>query len=174
LSSTFAFLHDGIILDACCLINLCETGRMSDILASLRIPVFVADYVKDTEVLRCDLQPFIDHGLLSVASPETEIEELTYVNFAVSLDDGEAITGALALHRGWAIGTDERKARKVFAVAAPHLQLLSTPELIKYWVDVINPSLKELRDALRDVGDRARYQPDVQHPLYKWWQEKLS
>jgi hypothetical protein len=147
---------------------------MSDILMSLGIPVFVADYVKDTEVLRCDLQPFIDHGLLSVASPETESEELTYVNFAVSLDDGEAITGALALHRGWAIGTDERKARRVFWEAAPHLQLVTTPDMIKYWFDVTKPTLDELRDVLRDVGERARYQPDVQHPLYKWWQESLN
>ncbi len=147
---------------------------MSDIFASTGISVFVPDYVKDTEVLRCDLQPFVDQGLLSVASPETEGEETAYVNFAVSLDDGEAITGAIALHRGWAIGTDERKARRIFSGVAPHLQLVSTPELIKYWFDVTKPDLDELRRVLRKVSERAKYQPDIQHPLYKWWQDKLN
>jgi hypothetical protein len=73
-------------------------------------------------------------------SPDSEAEENSFVNFAVELDEGEAVTGAIAMHRHWGIVTDDRKARRVFARTNPHVQLLSTPEFIKHWV---SPSLPQ-------------------------------
>jgi len=117
------------------------------------------------------LQPIIDRGLLRVVTPETEAENITFVNFAATLDDGEAITRAIALHRNWAIGTDDRKAISFFTQNMSHLQVISTLELIKYWVDTANPPLETICLALQKVRVRARYEPNLKHKLYLWWQK---
>ncbi len=158
---------------------------MGAILKSISKSVAVAAYVRDEEALRIysghegdesekdeqiDLQPFIDCGLLIVVSPETEAENITFVNFAAALDDGEAVTGAIALHRNWSIGSDDRRATSFFAQHSPHLQVISTPELIKYWVDTTNPPLEAVCAALQQIRVRARYEPNLRHKLYLWWQ----
>src|SRR5579872_2705988 len=102
------FSQDCLILDAYCIINLYASGVMDAILRSIATSIAVAAYVRDKEALTIacespgnmasqretiDLQPLIAGGLLRVVSPETEEELSTLVNFAVHLDDGEAITG---------------------------------------------------------------------------------
>ena len=183
MEAKIVFSQDCIILDACCIINLYASGQMGDILKSISKSVAVAAYVRDEEALRIfcgqagneteeyeriDLQPFIDRGLLRVVTPETEAENITFVNFAAALDDGEAITGAIALHRNWAIGTDDRKAISFFTQNMSHLQVISTLELIKYWVDIANPPLETICLALQKVRVRARYEPNLKHKLYLW------
>ena len=114
--------HTYVILDACCLITLHESGHMADILESIPSSVAVAAYVRDEEILRFDLQPFIDRGLIFIVDLESEDEENTAVDFAFMLrDNGEAFTGAIALHRNWAIGTDDRQAREFFSRETPQL-----------------------------------------------------
>ncbi len=158
---------------------------MDGILEAIPGTVAIAAYVREQEVLRINarsgeggtrapqpinLQPLIDRGLLIVVSPESEAENESYVNFAAVLgDDGEAITAAIAVHRNWAIGIDDRSATNLFRREAPQLQLISTPELIKHWVDTMNPSDDIVRLALEDVRAGARYAPGRQHPLYDWW-----
>lgn len=162
---------------------------MIEILTSLAQSIAVATYVRDNEALRIggkqigvvaavdepiDLQPMIDSGLLLLTAPESEAENITYVTFAADLrDDGEAVTGAIAAHRHWAIGIDDKRSRNYFAREVPQLQLLSTPELIKHWVERAQPSLSIVRDALRDIQERARYAPGAQHSLRAWWQARI-
>ena len=181
------FLHKCIILDACCIINLYASGQLGNILQSIAKSVAVATYVREEEALRIyagtdtdvtqkyeriDLQSFIDCGLLTVVSPETEAENITFVNFAAALGgDGEAITGAIALHRHWSIGSDDRKAISFFVRHTPQLQIITTLELIKHWVDTAHPLSDEIRVALQKMRVRARYAPNTNHDLYKWWQE---
>jgi predicted nucleic acid-binding protein len=186
LISSFVFSQECVILDACCIINLYASGQMGNILKSIPKSVTVAAYVHAKEVMRIhggpngditqkyeriDLQPFINSGLLTIVSPETEAENLAFVNFATALDDGEAITGAIALHRNWSIATDDRKATSFFTQNMPHIQTISTPELIKYWVDTTHPPVEVLCTALQQVRTRARYEPDKRHKLYSWWQK---
>lgn len=180
------FSQDCIILDACCIINLYASGEMGNILKCISKSVAVAAYVRNEEALKIysgfegditqkyeqiDLQRFIDWGLLIVVSPETEAENTTFVNFALSLDDGEAITGAIAFHRNWSIGSDDRKATSFFMLNTPHLQVITTPELIKYWVDTANPPFDVVCQALNQIRTRARYEPNLRHKLYLWWQK---
>jgi len=187
-TSDLVFSQDCIILDACCVINLYASGQMGNILQSISKSVVVAAYVRDEEALRIfggfgedatrkyeriDLQPFIDGGSLIVVSPDTEAENITFVNFAAVIGgDGEAITGAIALHRNWSIGTDDRKAISFFAQNTPQLQIITTPELIKYWVDTTNPPLDVIRVTLQKIRTKARYEPDLKHTLYDWWQNQ--
>lgn len=159
---------------------------MENILIAISKSVAVAAYVHDHEALRIlsgtdgisiqkyeqiNLQPFIDCGLLIVVTPESDAENTTFVNFATALDDGEAITGAMAVHRNWAIASDDRKAASFFNQHVPHLQVISTPELIKHWVDTASPSLEKIRLALQKIRVKARYEPPLRHKLYLWWQK---
>ena len=182
--SSLIFNHDHIILDACCVINLYASSYIESILSSIPIHVIVADYVKNEEVLNIlagpeedvdskkepvDLQPLIDRGLIKVVSPDNETESEAFVYFASEIDDGEAITGAIAYHRNWAIATDDKKATDLFWREAPQNQIISTPELLKYWTDSNNPSTEEISMALQNIHLRARYFPDESHPLCDWW-----
>lgn len=183
------FSQDCVILNACCIINLYASGHNGDILRSLTPSIAIAAYVRDEEAIRIysgsddqtkkyeqiNLEPFIACNLLTVVSPETEAENITFVNFAATLGgDGEAVTGAIALHRNWSIGSDDRKAIAFFARNAPHLQLISTLELIKHWVDTSDEPSAPVREALYNMRIRARYAPIANHKLYGWWKRYID
>jgi len=177
------FLQDCVILDACCIINLYASGRMGDILRSLASSAAVAAYVRDEETIRIysgsseqakkyemiNLEPFIACNLLTIVSPESRAENNTFVRFAATLGNGEAVTGAIALHRNWSICSDDRKAVAFFARNTPHLQLISTLELVKHWVDTSDVSFAIVHEALHNMRIQARYAPIANHKLYGWW-----
>jgi hypothetical protein len=164
--------------------NLFASFYMDSILASTGVQIAVADYVKEEEALTileepassipCKvvpvvLDPSIKKGLITIASLKDESESETYVSLASTLDDGEAITGAIAIHRGWAIATDERKATLVIGRKAPHVHIVSTPHILKRWADSDNPTEEDVSKALMNIHLRARYAPPVNHPLRDWW-----
>lgn len=175
------FAHECIILDACCIINLYASNRIEEILSVIPKSVCVAAYVKNEEVLRTydissntaediDLQSLIDRDILRLVDLDLETEAEARVNLAAVLDDGEAVTGAIALHRNWAIATDDKAVIKVFAREASHLQIITGPELVKYWVDMTQPSSETINMCLHNITIGASYRPGAKHPLYEWWQ----
>lgn len=183
MTSQFHIAHNCIILDACCIINFYASGRMGDILASIPRSVTVAAYVRSQEARAVytadglgaqeaiDLDLYIDQGLLRVVDLETAAENAHYINFAANLgDDGEAITGAIAVERDWAIGTDDGAATKFFRQRCPQLRIISSLELLKHWAEAERVGATELEQALRLVRIRGRYQPHTRHVLYAWWQ----
>ena len=168
---TIAFSHDCTILDACCVINIHESGCIADILSATASNVAIARFVLQQEVRGVNLQPMVISGLLTVADYSEE-EAITALVFATDprMDDGEAVTGAIAKHRNWAIATDDAKAISFFTEMTPQLQLLSTPDLMKHWVDLATPSLEKVRTALQNIENRGDYKPHVGHRLHGWWQ----
>lgn len=191
MTSEFVFLHKCIILDACCIINLYASGHFTEILEAIPTSVTVATYVQEKETLKIrssspaehgmprrteqiDLQPAINRGLLLSVSPESEAENATYAEFLDFVDIGEAITGAIAVHRNWAIGSDDRQALSLFAKTASHLQVLSTLDLLKYWVDATDLPTHLAQAALQNVRVRGRYEPYARHALRYWWKTILE
>lgn len=179
-------VHNCIVLDASCVISLYASGQMTSILESISETVVVSQFVFEKEALRIyggpegdersaresiRLQPLVDAGLLRVETIQLEAEMATFVNFAVEVDDGEAITGALALHRHWAIGVDDKKARALFSREAAGQQLFYTLELVKHWVEATTPSPAVISSVLRNIQRRATYIPAKTHPLYSWWEQ---
>lgn len=100
--------------------------------------------------------------------PEEEAE--SFVNYATILDDGESATCAIAVHRGWAIATDDKAAISFFQQAAPYLQVLSTLEIIKHWSEETDLDSSALRDVLNAIRVKGRYLPPKSHPLRSWWE----
>lgn len=186
--SDFPFPREGIILDACCVINLYASEYMKNILESISKQVAVAAYVRDAEAKRIyggpvedltreteaiNLQPFIDDKLLQVVSLENEAEENMVVNFssAARLGSGETISAAIAVLRQWSLGTDDKLAISFFIRKVPQLHLISTLDILKHWVDTTGPELTVIGRVLENIQNRASYEPHDKHHLYRWWKQ---
>ena len=173
-----------LLLDASCLLNLCATDRLLEIAAALPWQLAVVDYVMEQEVLYVriigaqegtvpvDLSPLIDEGLLLVMRLETPSEEASFVELAAVLDDGEAVTGAIALNRGHLVAIDDRKARRVLGEKAPGMRLVSTLELMRQWSASV--PVQEVSHALRTMQHRASYVPGQWDPLHAWWRDMME
>lgn len=179
--------HSHVVLDACCILNFCASGHLIAILKAISAQVVVTEVVRSKELITLQrleneenqgaiqFEAAIAQGLLSVVDFESEAEEETFVNYVFELeDDGESATGAIAFHRGWAIATDDRKAISFFQKEAPHLQVLSTLEIIKHWSEEVNLDARELRVALDVMRIKGRYVPHRNHPLLSWWQSAMK
>ncbi len=175
-----------LLLDASCLLSLYATGRMMEIAAALPWELAVVDYVMEREALYVrvieanaeeqttpvDLSPLIEAGLLLVMRMETPGEEASFVELAAVVDDGEAVTGAIALNRGHSVAIDDRKARRVLGEKAPGMGLVSTLELMHRWSESV--TVQEVGEALRAMRHRARYVPGPRDPLYVWWRDLMG
>ena len=173
-----------LILDASCLLNVYATSRMLEIAVALPWQLAVADFVLEQEALYVrtieeqegtvpvDLSPLIDAGLLLVLRLETPSEQSSFVELAAVLDDGEAVTGTIALNRGHLVAIDDRKARRVLGEKDPGLRLVSTLELMRQWGESV--PVQEVSDALRAMQHRARYIPGQRDPMYSWWRDMME
>ena len=173
-----------LLLDANCLLNLYATDRLREITIELPYRFWAAAYVIEQEALfirrpgltedkdareAVDLTPLLEEGQIQPMFLEHPAEETTFVDLAAHLDDGEAITGALALHRDCSIATDDRKARRVLRQYAPSVALLSTLELLKLWAEEAQVPGDELGTAMAKMRSGASNVPGAREPLYPWW-----
>jgi len=157
---------------------------MEDILQSAPCKFVIADYVKDKEIIgyikiynegeltqkQINLQPIIDKNLLAVVSIRSETESIDYINFCYEfLENGEAITGAIAKNRNWGIATDDTKCIDILNKNVPHVQIFTTPHLIKNWYEIRRPSTFEIKTTLKNIQCGGRYRPGPKHPLHRWW-----
>jgi hypothetical protein len=176
-----------IHLDCCALLNVYATGLIIEVLnahTSAHGTYFVvADVVMRTEALwvGCgqasdpgsdreivDLGPLVAAGVLHVEELTTPEEAATFVALASVLDDGEAATASLAVHRGGAVATDDSKAIRVLSEQSPPLVVLRTSELMKGWSDTGVPSAR-VAEALEAIRERARFEPGPRDPHVGWW-----
>jgi predicted nucleic acid-binding protein len=89
------------------------------------------------------------------------------------VDDGEAATIALAVHRGLQLATDDRKARKLCTgldIPEPRRTLA----LLRAYADALTLRPDQLRDLLINIRDRASFQPPRSDPDHKWWQDSID
>ncbi len=173
-----------VLLDACVVINLYATRRMEEILRTTTRAVGVVDAVlREARHVRrggigddaddmeeINVEAMIDAGLL-VLVPPTEAELDAYVELTLQLDDGEAMTLAVALARGAIIATDDKKAVRVVAGRLP---LVSSLHLIKSWSEAPGLDASSLGSVLRDLRQRGRYTPPSGHALKGWWDSVLA
>ena len=107
-----------------------------------------------------------------VALDEAELE--TFLAFASQVDNGEAATCALAIHRGLPLATDDRKARRLLLQQAPPLQLYSTLDLLKLWAERGRIDSATLAQTLVAVRDRGSFLPPRGDALRTWWEICIS
>ena len=171
-----------LILDTCVVLSLCATRRVEEILGVNDGPFLVAEAVlrealyihvivdgmREKEPLSLD--PLLAAGALSVVQPVTEEEFQSLVDLSLELDDGEAMTCALAQHRGYRIGTDERKTIRLLG---NQIMTVGTLDLVRAWADHVVVPPAQLREILNAIEDRG-YVPGAAHVHYAWWQQIMS
>jgi hypothetical protein len=171
---------DDVVVDACCLINLCAAGNLRERLSliggewyvptavlaeTLYLHVEQPDGTIDKSPL--DLQAFVDDGILLSCSAEAGRELELYVDLATQLDDGEAMALAIAKTRSWTFSTDDRKAKRIAGDLG--VNVITTPDIVKRWADLASPSADELKEMLRRVELLASFFPAASDPLCSWW-----
>jgi len=175
-----------LILDACCVLNFLASDRLTSILTAIPQSIVIAEYVYTEEVLPIQanlfgtaeqsnvLQTQINSGVLIITALNSGVEENTLVNLAASMHDGEANTCAIALCRRWDIASDDHKVLAVIRRLAPHIRVVTTPELLKHWADSTQVSADQLSTVLKNIQQRANYWPGQKHVLYSWWQTAIN
>ncbi len=173
------------LLDACAVVNLYATRHMREIVAAIDGPVAVVDIVaREAQFVwrggtgddarerdQVELQPFLEDGLLSVIASDDEDELLTFIDLTTVIDEGEAMTAAVAIHRDWVVVTDDRKASR--ELAKRKVGLRSTLDLVRAWHESAGIPDAVLRDALADLRKRGTYEPGRTHRLRGWWDSVL-
>ena len=169
------------ILDACVLINILASGRAQEILTGSEYGFGICTVVsKESIYLRAadpnappdnvELDPFVNSKCLTVYGLSGNKEKELYVDYAADLDDGEAMTLALAFSREFAVATDDRKARRIFLEDTGDVtRLLSTPQILKRWSPRAGLTSWELKKLLLDVSRRGRFSPHSGDPDFSWW-----
>ena len=174
------------LLDACAVVNLYATRRLGSILIASGGPFAVADVVAQEAqfVLRggtgkdakerepVDLQPLLNEGFLDMISTEDEQELLTFIDLSQDLGAGEAMTAALAMHRGCVVVTDDRKAARM--LLERKVIVRSSLDLIRVWSEHSALTQETLRAALVDLRHRGNYDPPRSHPLRGWWDATMK
>lgn len=174
-----------MLLDTCVLLNLLATGEIESILRALTKRWLVCAAVeKESLYLRTEdpnnllqpvsLAPLISAALLEICDIETPNEAQLYVNYSARLDDGEAMSVALAVARGYHLATDERKARRIFTESAAALHLSSTSQILKEWTEIEKISRERAKSVLLAIVQKARFMPSASDENLQWWNDLCS
>lgn len=170
-----------LLNDASVLLNLLATGCFEAIATAINKQFAICTSVeaevrslRDPEtgkMIPVDIKPFFQSGILRLLELEGEQEEALYVEQAAIVDDGEAMSLAIASVRSLEVAIDDRKARRLAGERFPELCLWTTPEILKLWAEQSKCSKAILCSTILSIEAAARYFPPRAHPLSSWWQE---
>ena len=170
-----------VLLDTCVLINLLASGETEDILAGAGGKFLICSAVRDETIylrseepdsssVRVDIGSHVNSGLFSVTDLQGEEEQSLYIDYAAQLDDGEAMSLAIAHVRDYQVATDDRKARRLFLEGGgSEKRLVSTSELVRRWSERRRIPAVRLRQVLERIARRARFYPGTSDPHHQWW-----
>ena len=168
-----------LLLDACTVLSLYASRRMEEILRANEGPFLIAEAVLHEalyvhvnvggvrEKEPVSLEPLLTADILAIVEPESDNELLTLFDLALQLDDGESMSGAIALHRGYRIATDDGK---MIRLLGQRLSIVGTLDLVRAWVDAEPVPLPSVREALIGIAERG-YVPSRTHPHRAWWDQ---
>ena len=173
--------QSNLLIDTCCIINFCASDELLNILQAIPAQTTITQDVKseldkeeNIEQMK-QVENAIKQGLLLVVDFESDVEANDILYYAAqNLGEGEASTGAIAINRNWTMATDDKKAIRVFSEESPSLQILSTPDIIKYWSETANIDPAKLSEVLKNIRVKARYMPPKNHSLKSWWENLVK
>lgn len=121
------------------------------------------------EMVEVDVAPLIASGLLHVLELSGDEEQALYVEQSIVVDDGEAMSIAIAVNRRLELAIDDKQAANHTRRSFPEIKLWSTPDILKQWQETGRAGAGVLREAIRLIELRARYFPPRSHILASWW-----
>ena len=163
-----------LLLDACVVINLTASGVPFQDLARRNGVRFVMASPAAGEVLylreRIDMMGYARRGDLRIVDLEPD-ELASFVELAQRVDDGEAATLAVSVHRGWPVATDDRKAQQLARDLEPPIEPITTSALLHGWASKQDEPAERVAEVLRRIETRARFVPPRSDPHRRWWSE---
>lgn len=176
-----------LLLDTCVLINLLASGEAEGILRSTgkecKICAAVKNetlYLRSEDLQEQDFEPIhpeslIQSRLLSICEIEADQEAVLYVDYASMLDDGEAMSLAIAEARGWILATDDHKARRIFLESInASKRLTSTSELLRQWSESESVLPAKLKTVLMNIQHKASFVPSRKDTNFAWWKKSCG
>ena len=175
-----------VVADASIVINLHATKKERMLLEALDLRLVMDKRVSDEvlftlgpdlgdgehECLPIDLHLLETAGLLRTQQLPREATRL-FVAAAARLTDRDAQCVALAGHLGLALGTDDRKMKRVATSLLPDLEIVSTLALVKEACTALSIQRGELGALLSAMRAGARFDPPSGDPLSDWYREAL-
>ncbi len=131
-----------------------ETKKLRDPVTGDMVPVEIA--------------PLVVSGALTVLDLEGAEQDI-YVEQASEVDDGEAMSIAIAATRGLELAMDDKQATSHVRRSFPSLRIWTTPEILHHWSTSNQVSAERLRSVVHAIEGKARYFPAKSHPLAAWW-----
>jgi predicted nucleic acid-binding protein len=103
------------------------------------------------------------------------LSTLILVRLAGDLDDGEAMSIAIADSRGMQFASDDQKACRVFLELGQTADRLTcTSAIVRRWAETRSIPSQRLKATLRRIIVRARFTPSRRDPHVGWWQHAAS
>lgn len=172
-------------LDACALINLYASGCLADVARILGVRFHVVPKVYPEEAgyilspqrdgrmekERIDLSILIRTGVIVEAGAPQGAAVAALLRFAARVDDGEAMTMAVALYatpHPAGVVTDDGAALRLLG-SEPGAAFTTSFTLLRRWSEVAEITEAEVVTALHNMEVRGRYRPGPRHPEYAWW-----
>lgn len=174
------------ILDSCVLLNLAASDEMADIIATIEGATFICSaarkealYLRDEAdpavLVPLDLNDLLASAQIRVCDLATPEEDNEFVRLAADLDDGEAMSIAIATSRGMRFASDDQKARRIFLELVPAIdRLTSTSSLLKQWAERRAVAAPRIKTVLKRIGTRARFMPSRRDPNAEWWHQCVA
>lgn len=174
-----------VLLDTCVLLNLLASGECESILRAINNQWLICTAVEQESLyLRNEdpnnplqavsLAPLFSMELVQICNVETADEAQLFVNYSSRLDDGEAMSVALAVARGYFLATDERKARRIFLEASAADRLICTSQIVRTWTETAAISRARAKASLLGIVSKARFFPSASDLNLQWWNDLCS
>jgi predicted nucleic acid-binding protein len=170
-----------LLNDSSVLLNLLAADCLGNIAAVTEWQFAICPAVRDEakklrdphtgEMVEVDITPHIASGLLQVLELSGDEEQTVYVEQSIVVDDGEAMSIAIAANRHLELAIDDKQAANHTRRTFPQVRLWSTPEILKHWTEVSNVDAVVLSKTIQLIESRSRYFPSKSHPLADWWRQ---
>jgi predicted nucleic acid-binding protein len=172
-------MKDLFLQDSSVLLNLLATDQFEVMAASMDWRFAICTAVRDEakklrdpttgEMIPIDITPLIHSGAIQVLDLVGSTEQYLFIENAVAIDDGEAMSLTIAGCRQLDLAIDDKAAIKFARKRFPKLCLWTTPQIIKQWADKVSLPADALRDVIIKIESRSRYFPPREHGLAPWW-----
>ena len=174
-----------VLLDACVVINLAASQIWDEIADANGYRFLVTRRVTEEsqfcykrsptglDRVEIDLRSLEKQGRLGIEDPNPD-ELSTFVEYAKHLDDGEAETLAVSVHRRLALATDDLGAIRFLTDGKLSVSLVRTSTMIHTWASAANPTQPFLTEVLRHILEGARFVPPRTAPFAEWWMRNLN
>ena len=170
-----------LLNDSSVLLNLLAADCLSSIAVATGWQFAICPAVQDEtkklrdphtgEMAEVDITPHLTSGLLQVLDLSGDEEQTLYVEQSIVVDDGEAMSIAIAAHRQLELAIDDKQATNQTRRTFPQVRIWSTPEILKHWTEISHIDAEVLREAIYRIETRSRYFPSKSHPLAEWWRK---